>query len=165
MAIIGVSGVLGTALIANWGKIFGGEPPRAEAVKQEQDKFGAAPPAGSAENLSNAQRPAVNAGTMAVDDAASKIESAGIPNVDGDWKDQFGQYYRYRQSGAEYRYDWYANGEHAGSGSGRLDGPKFAGTFQYDNGTAGSCAGEVEGNRVDAKCDVSGKEFPILLTR
>jgi hypothetical protein len=142
VAFIGVTGVLGAALIANWEKIFGPEPPRTEIVKGEKAPPGTVPPA-----------------------VASKIGNAGIPDISGIWHDQLGQTYAYVQSGADYTYSWSRNGVPLGSGSGRLEGRKFTGRFQYANGASGTCAGDIEGDRAVMACLAGGQSFPMTLTR
>ena len=147
VAMIGVSGVIAAALIANWDKIFHDRAPQAAVAKQDPTSR---PP---------------GAATVAPADAAAKIGNAGIADVSGIWRDQFGQEYSYAQSGADYTYRWFQNGGLAGSGSGRLAGREFTGRFELANGTAGTCSGKIDGGRVISTCEAGGKSFPMLLTR
>jgi hypothetical protein len=164
VAVIGVTGVLGAALIANWEKIFGPGPPRTE-IKGDKAQPDTVPRTDAAENLSNAQGRAFDATTSALDDVTSKIENAAIPDVSGAWHDRLGQTYFYVQSGADYTYSWSRDGVTVGSGSGRLEGRKFTGPFRFVNGVSGTCAGEIMGKRSVSTCVAGGPPFQMILDR
>jgi hypothetical protein len=166
VAVIGVSGVLGTALIANWDKLTHRDAVPAPQPRPSADgKASATVPSGEAENLSQAQQRAFGGATDALNDVADKIENAGLPDLSGTWTDQFGQTYVYEQSGADYSYSWFAGATRMGGGTGHLTGRKFAGTYQFADGTSGPCRGEIDGDQATGTCDQGGKTYPMLLVR
>src|SRR5687767_7052010 len=79
IAAIGLTGVIAAAMIANWDKIFPGDPPPAAPVVAGQAQPAAVPgavPVDAAERHARAQAAAMNANADAMEDIAAKIGAA-----------------------------------------------------------------------------------------
>lgn len=149
VAVIGVTGTLGAALLANWDKIFGRAPPAAAAAPAVLPAPAAATPAA----------------TPAVAPAATPTaKPAAVPSLTGDWRDSTGpnNISRVRQTGNSFQYarqGSLANGTgFDATGSGTLDGQQLVSSYQarYANGAAssGTCSGSVsaDATRMELQC-------------
>lgn len=145
VALIGVTGVLGASVIANWDKLTGnratvqvpvaGAPPAA-----------AAPAADAARALGDAQRNSYGAATAALEDVAQQISTASIPDISGHWRSPDGYAFKVEQNGRAYSFQEFApNGAWVGSGSGQLTDRKVQHDFRAPGMgvAAGQCSGDV----------------------
>lgn len=120
VALIGVSGVISAALIANADKLFGERQAAGLAEAGEQSpRSGLVPP------------------------ALSGNPPATIPDVNGAWFDSDGSRFDFSQSGASYDYVQSSAGRQVGSGNGVLTGYRFTHRFVAEGAGRGSCSGAV----------------------
>ena len=146
VAVIGVTGTLGAALLANWDKVFGRAAPAGPSVLP----------------ASVAPTPAA---TSAVAPAATPVAKPAVPSLTGNWRDSTGpnNISRVRQVGNSFQYarqGSLANGTgfDDATGSGTLDGQQLVSSYQarYGNGavSSGTCSGSVsaDATRMELQC-------------
>lgn len=151
LALIGVIGVLATAVAPNWDKFF---PPRpkpvptstpapapAAAVNSEPAPSAPAPnQAVSSPPVAPQQAPNPPGDTA---DAPASAGEGDPPKIAGDWLDEDGTV-RFSQTGAAYRYTYTKNGIQLSSGAGRFTGRKFKHIYSQSNGSNGECQGTAD---------------------
>ncbi len=161
IAVIGLVGTLGAALIANWDKLFpaGREPlPTREVPRAEPPQPSVNPPRA---------QPSAPTGAVAPQ----------VPNIAGTWRDteypvvgqviQDGRQFRFVRRGA------LTNGVgFESSGEGTIDGTQISNRFdtRYQTGavSTGGCTGTLtaDGNRLDLTCtDSLLGTFPVTAVR
>ena len=155
VAVIGVFSAGVTGVLTNWDKIFGSRPAPQMAAN-------AAPTAspGVARD-SDVAEPA---------EAQAQFASASVPNITGDWNDQFGQTFQIRQQGSAIGLVRIIDGIQVFGAEGRLEGHIIQYRFRALIGTAiadGGCRGMVRSeNLIEGDCAFdSGMTGPLRLTR
>lgn len=147
VALIGVSGVIAAALIANADKVFG---PRTEASRPaDGGSSGAALP-----------------GPTPSGPAAA--EAATVPDIAGWWIDADGYRFEFVQDGANYRFVQYLGERQVGSGFGSLSGRDFSHQFQAEQVGSGRCTGSVsaDGETSSGRCRAGeGNEWAFIVRR
>jgi len=153
VALIGMAGVLGAAVLANWDKLTG---TRSAAPAVAANAPAAAPPAaGAVDGLGDAQHNAYGAAAGALDDVAQQISAATIPDISGKWRSPDGFSFVVTQDGRDYSFQQYApGGAWSGSGAGKLTGRKVAHDFRSTDIAAGRCSGDVaaDGQSISGNC-------------
>lgn len=178
VALISLTGVITTALLTNWDKIFGRSA--VAAAPQPTPADAAALPAGvgaipvdkdAAQKLSDSQKNAYGAATTALDDVTRQIQDASqpasAPNVTGVWADPDGYSFNVRQSGSTLSYQEYANGLRVGQGAGQINGRDLRYSFATSE-DRGECTGRlsVDGTEISGKCtSIDGNSWPFTVAR
>ena len=163
IAVIGLAGVLATALFANWDKLF----PHAVAVPPTAAQAVAAP-TDKAAALVAAQGRALGSEADVLNGIADKIDASSVPSVAGSWRDGDGFRYEFTQQGKDYTFRQYQGATVVGSGRGSLSGRGFSHDFFARTVGAGRCTGEVstDANTASGTCqDASGRSWPFVVTR
>lgn len=134
VALIGVTGVIATAMIANGDKWFHSAPQKAPV-----------------EQASSAQ-PSDRAF------GGPKPVATSLPKIDGWWHDTDGNRFAFIQNGARYSFIQYNGTAQVGTGSGVLTGHQFTHTFHVDDFGDGTCAGSVssDGLTTAGHCSAAG---------
>jgi hypothetical protein len=119
IALIGVSGVITAALIANADKMFGPKSPE-RAVE-------------------------TSAPVLALPDAAVSQTPAptAVPDIAGLWRDGDGTSFAFTQAGASYSFIQFHRGRRVGDGRGTLAGQAFTHRFRAEAVGEGTCEGRV----------------------
>ena len=168
IAVIGLSGVVATALFANWDKIFT-HPAVASAVAPATPPGASSPaPADKAAALVAAQGRALGSEADVLNGIADKIDASNVPQVTGSWRDSDGFRYEFTQQGKDYRFRQFRGAAVIGSGSGSLSGRSFSHDFFAQAVGAGRCTGEVsaDGDTASGTCqDAGGRSWPFVVTR
>lgn len=178
VALIGLTGVLSAALIANWDKVFADKAPAPTVTQSEQAR--AASSRGAVESGAtavNAQMSAVSrvadASTGVLDDIADQIESAAdqgasapAANITGAWRDTDGFAYLIEQQDAAFRYGQFANGVAVGGGEGHIQGRLLNYRFSGAGGQ-GTCSAQVaaDGGSIAGTCRMGAESWPFHVTR
>jgi hypothetical protein len=128
VALIGMAGVIGAALIANADKLFGERPH----------------PVPSATTMATATITDARPGPATVPPVAPDPGvAAAPPDVSGVWFDDDGTRFVFSQQGADYSFVQFADGRAVGGGSGTLAGRAFSHRFRAERIGEGSCSGSV----------------------
>lgn len=166
VAVIGLVGVLGGALIANWDKLFHSVPTQIAPVADKSpdkspDKLDSPKPAHSdAPRRSSVATPTATAPAL-----------QGL-NINGAWRDvNVGTVYQVSQDGQSFRY----SGSHPtfeSSGFGTIRGHVVESSYQthYRQGgmSTGSCAGEIsaDAKQIVSRCtDSANGQWTSLVVR
>lgn len=154
VALIGVVGVIATALFTNWDKIVGSRPPELPELAQPQ----AAPPVNQA-----VAGPA--SGPEAAAGASPSAGTAPAPNATGIWRDADGYSFDMTQTGTTIRFVQYHDDIPMGSGTGQISGAML----RYDytvSGDRGHCIGQIAQDTLSGKCtSEDGRSWPFTVTR
>ncbi len=172
VAVIGLSGVLGGALFANWDKVFKSLPAQAQSSLP------------AASSLTSTPTPAVSPPTAATPVATPSVVPAskqkiaptkapadpniGVPSldIDGFWVDQNGISYEITQTDPGYFELIVTDGNTTTYGSGTISGRNIRFEYQNQNGSTGFGTGVISANeamiRVTVNDSGSGK-FQIIL--
>lgn len=190
VALIGVVGVLGAALVGNWDKFAGhaaaaitATPRMAEAgpatapvpalspssspsATASAGPVAVAATTASVEAMGVAQARAFDAGRAALDQVASKIEAASAPELTGLWRDTDGYAYRVAQQGDRFAYIQYQNNVAVGAGGGTLAGHTLDYRFSGPAGS-GLCRAMVApaGDSIAGQCSAGGTPWNFEVTR
>lgn len=171
VALITVSGVMFTALLGNWDKIFGSKaaPASPPAVVSQNSASNSIVPVrkDAAQQLSDSQKQAYGAAAGALDDVTRQIEVANTPNITGVWADADGYSFHIRQSGSSLTYQEYANGARVGEGAGQINGRDLRYSYQTSE-DSGECLGQLstDGNQISGRCkSVEGNAWPFTVVR
>ena len=145
VATIGVVGVIGAALFANWDKIFRPQPstPASAVVASPTD--------------------AVPQPVKAADPAAY---TAAVADVAGAWHDDDGYSYVIAQDGERFSYNQFKDGAAVGTGAGQIDGRRL--TYSFSSGAdRGSCRGELEPGdaSIAGICTMGANSWPFRVLR
>lgn len=173
VAVIGVIGTLGAALIANWDKIFAPSPQSPPKIDSPHTKQ--AEPRPSAEPIPRSARKIDSSQTTR---AEPRPPAEAIPNIGGLWRDsnypsngsqitQNGNSFHFRRWGV------LPNGiPFESSGSGTITGQRFTSNYnaKYQSGatSAGDCSGTMspDGMRLELNCrDSLLGAFPVIAIR
>jgi hypothetical protein len=171
IALIGLAGVLGAAVLSNWDKLG--------LSHAASPGSGAAPGAGAqpdgsvaaADQYADAQRNAYGAATSALDQVADKIAASSTPDISGAWRSPEGYVFQIAQKADSYSYQEFENGVLAGGGEGRLDGLKVHHSYTSPrNGIQyADCSGDVAPDTqwISVSCldKMSGKSWSLRVER
>jgi hypothetical protein len=175
VAVIGLSGVLGGALFANWDKVFKSLPAQAQSSPPAASSLTSTPLVSPSTAATPA--PATPVATPSVVPASKqKIAptkpaanpNIGVPslNIDGFWVDQNGISYEIRQNDPGYFELIVTDGNTTTYGSGTISGRNIRLEYQNQNGSTGFGTGVIAANeamiRVTMNDSGSGK-FQITL--
>lgn len=147
VALIGMSGVVTAAMIANGDKLFG-----------ERDRAPIPAPSATAAALPDTASP----GSPAV------ATSAAVPDIAGLWQDGDGTSFAFTQAGARYSFVQYQAGRRVGDGRGTLDGASFTHRFRAEGVGEGTCEGRVasDSRTSSGHCRADGGgEWDFVVTR
>jgi hypothetical protein len=190
IALIGVAGTLGAAVISNWDKLFA--PASRSGPASETRPAGDARPARESSPADEA-RPASESRSPARSEPAPSVEPARraesraskplpapahVPSITGTWRDSdnpgSGSQVTVEGNGFRFtRWGVLPNGvRFEAQGSGTLTGQRFTSTYRarYQSGdsSTGSCAGTVsaDGQRMEMSCrDSLLGTFPVTALR
>jgi len=154
VALIGVVGVIATALFTNWDKIVGSRAPELPRLEQPQG----APPVNQAA-LNPSASPEAAAGGPA------QAGTAAAPTATGIWRDADGYSFDMTQTGTTIRFVQYHDDIPMGSGTGQISGAMLR--YDYDvGGDRGHCTGQIAGDTLSGKCtSEDGRSWPFTVTR
>lgn len=162
VALIGLAGVIATAVFSNWDKLF---PARGADAPAKQ----AAAPAGPAEpveKVAESQRKAYSATSDALDDVTARIAGANVADLSGQWQGANGYSYRVQQDGADYSFAEFVGGAQSGSGEGSIEGRNVT-QHGISGGVAVSCQGKLNaaGTAIAGTCSGGGESWAYRVTR
>lgn len=146
VATIGVVGVIGAALFANWDKIFR-HPPSTPAAAVVASQVDPGPQA-----------------AKAADPVASY--TAAVADVSGAWHDDDGYSYVIAQDGERFSYNQFKDGTAVGTGAGQIDGRRL--TYGFLSGAdRGTCRGELEPGdaSIAGICTMGANSWPFRVLR
>ena len=177
VALITVSGVMFTALLANWDKLFGSKPApvASQPVAANVAVPGLTDPAAAKEaarKLSDSQAGTYGAATDVLDDVTRQIQGSSqaapaAPNVTGLWADADGYSFRISQSGGNLTFQSYANGALVGRGEGQITGRALRYGYQTSD-DSGTCTAHLsaDGREISGRCQsVDGNGWPFTVVR
>lgn len=179
VALIGVAGVVSAATIANYDKLFGGNPEPVAPVVQPSPaptataSPAAVPPVEQTQALADAQKDVLAGSTAALENIASQIEAANAPapasspDISGSWRDAEGYSYAVEQNGDRYAYRVFLNGAQLSAGEGQL-AATGAMMHRYDGATGvGECIGQVasDGGSIAGVCGDGVNSWPFQIMR
>ncbi len=169
VAIIGLTGVVATALFANWDKIV--SHPAAPAAQSAPAVVVAAAPASTtaqqASALAAAQNRVVQPEVDALNGVANQIDAANpATKIDGAWRDSDGYRFQFIQKGRAYTFRQFKGAALVGGGKGVLDGRAFSHDFSAEDVGRGHCTGQIaeDGATASGQCqgsDGHGWSFTI----
>jgi hypothetical protein len=174
VAVIGVTGTLGAALLANWDKVFGRQAQAGPTVAA-----GSPAQTTAQTTVQVPMQTPMQAPVQATAPAPATTAGPGVaPSLTGDWRDSTGpnNVSRVRQVGNSFQYarqGTLPNGTgFEASGSGTLEGRQVFTSYQarYANGSvsSGSCVGSVsaDATRMELQCtDSMLGAFPSIAVR
>jgi hypothetical protein len=167
VAVIGLTGVLGTAMIANWDKLFGDR--QVAAVAGDREKA-SAPPAEATKtaeqvaDIAAAQSTALKAEAARDEEEPETAGEAAVPDISGRWQDAQGMVYLVEQAGADYIYGQYYQNQLVQAGQGRISGSSFQAQSKGMLGE-GVCEGEVRSDLITGTCRNWEGSAAVRLTR
>jgi hypothetical protein len=157
IAIIGLVGVLGGALFANWEKVF----PRERSARQEVSiETSPAPP--KDEGLETG-------GSTTTSSQQAELKAASQPNIGGVWRDAFGGIYNITQSGNRFEFTTSNPGNgYASRGSGTINERTVESVFKSNLPSTGSGTGTIsaDGKQITGTCyDSTLGQYVLTLYR
>ena len=166
LAIITVTGVISTAVFANWDKIFGhANQPLPQPVPVASGT--PAPQPTSAPPSSSPVQPGPS--PMGDGDGGNEGGQHGASSApSGIWYDANGASYQVRQQGGQIALQEYMNGILVGSGSGTIQGRDMRFGYASANGDQGQCTTRMseQGDEISGRCQsVTGMFLPFMITR
>lgn len=175
VALITLSGVVFTALLANWDKVFSTRPTQAATVNptpspSAQPSPPNAAPTDSVERYADAQRSALDASSSALEGVAAQIANTpGIPDapdIGGIWTSADGYRFEIEQKGDAYQYRQMQGLQETGYGSGRITGSTLRHQFWSNDGD-GECTGTIEtgGDAISGSCISAGERWTYRVFR
>lgn len=151
-ALIALVGVMFTAVLSNWDKLFGLPKPSPTIASTQPKPVADSVP--SPEGLANSAKPPVPA--------------AETPSLDGLWTDTDGYAYRFRQEGQAISYTQLLDGKPISQGDGTIDGRALRYAYRADGGQ-GRCSGTLsaDGHRISGRCtdEGDGSSWSFAITR
>lgn len=193
IAVISLIGVLVTALLSNWDKIFVERPvapspvvvaptnPSPMPSAPAADAGTTPPPAEAVERLADAQKSVLDESTDTLNGIASKIAGASEParpiinanvsggamaDIGGAWRDEEGYQYVIQQQGGDYSFVQLFAGAQVGGGVGKVSGRAIRHGFFGSVGT-GECQGQLEpsGTALSGVCGNGVANWAFRVTR
>lgn len=174
IALIGLFGVLITALLSNWDKIF---PDRAAsaagreaaAAPATSDVAPGVPPIESAQRLSDAQKNALNASSSALEGITAQISATGTetPDIGGNWRDDEGYDYAVWHKPPYFGFRQFRVGQETSTAEGETSGLQVRHHYRAADGDEGDCIGTIEagGNVISGTCTSGKVQWPFRVMR
>ena len=173
LAVITVSGVIATALFANWDKVFGRDAIAAPPVHQQQAAdagTSAAPPPAQqgAATGKPAETPAALSAVPAQEPPPVQVEG-DRPDATGSYHDTEGYTYEISQQGNAMAFRQFMNGALVGQGQGLIEGRAMRYGFIGSNGDSGQCVAQLSesGREISGRCQSAGNgvSWPFVVSR